>query len=213
MVKTPGRESFTALPRHEQVDLLLRERGASLRDDYVAFASAIKQILSKYRGMFRDGPNFALVDMSGTQRGWAKFSETERREKYRQMRILAWSKMKVPVRERFLRLCEPEPMSGCWIWTGARDRLGYGQFNGPDLRAHRSSYLLFVGPIPEGKELHHICGMRPCVNPAHLRPVTHKENMEQSWPARKLTCRYGHPLTRFGASSQRRCLTCRKRSH
>lgn len=45
--------------------------------------------------------------------------------------------------------------------------------------AHRVAYELWVGPIPEGMELDHRCKVRACINPAHLEPVTHAENMRR----------------------------------
>ena len=72
--------------------------------------------------------------------------------------------------------------AGCWIFTGAisgsmgygvlqRGRRGEGQ-----IRAHRLSYEHFIGPIPSDKVIDHICCVPRCVNPAHLRAVTHWEN-------------------------------------
>jgi hypothetical protein len=82
----------------------------------------------------------------------------------------------------------------CWPWTGALDTNGYGYttINGDAGSAHRLVYRWLVGPIPEGLELDHTChndtdcqGMpgclhRRCVNPAHLEPVTHRENVIRS---------------------------------
>ena len=71
----------------------------------------------------------------------------------------------------------------CWIWTAALTR-GYGVFkvridNKPYMKkAHRITYELLVGPIPEGHGLDHMCHREACVIPAHLRPVTQKQNME-----------------------------------
>lgn len=71
----------------------------------------------------------------------------------------------------------------CWIWTGHRDRGGYGMFSITNTRhqlAHRFAYEDRIGPIPEGLELDHVrergCRRRDCVNPAHLEPVTSAEN-------------------------------------
>lgn len=67
----------------------------------------------------------------------------------------------------------------CWLWTGCLTD-GYGHFSIGDERilAHRLSYEWAVGPIPEGLALDHICHVRRCVNPAHLRLATWKQNAE-----------------------------------
>lgn len=73
----------------------------------------------------------------------------------------------------------PEPMSGCWLWTGAIGSGGYGLFfakKGKTLRAHRASYEAHVGPVPAELDLDHRCHNRACVNPGHLRPATRREN-------------------------------------
>lgn len=63
-----------------------------------------------------------------------------------------------------------EDERGCWIWTGCRDKDGYGgvQVNRQKMRAHRVSYELHVGPIPEGMVVCHHCDTPSCINPAHL---------------------------------------------
>jgi hypothetical protein len=72
--------------------------------------------------------------------------------------------------------------NGCWIWTGHVEKNGYGRIgvNGKMRWAHRIAYELFIGLIPKGKELDHLCRVPACVNPRHLEPVTHKENMRRS---------------------------------
>ncbi len=101
--------------------------------------------------------------------------------------------------DRFWDKVQPCPMSGCWIWTGYRDRADYGRFQSAKSfgLAHRHAYKALVGPVPEGLELDHRCRVRSCCNPAHLEPVTHAENMRRSpvvgWCKRDKThCPHGH---------------------
>ena len=84
------------------------------------------------------------------------------------------------LRDRIQACSEPEPNTGCWLWTAALKN-GYGRITmmNPKRKtaAHRVSYEAFVGPIPEGLTLDHLCRVRCCVNPAHLEPVTMRENI------------------------------------
>lgn len=79
------------------------------------------------------------------------------------------------------RFWEKVDKSGdCWIWTAYIDAKGYGQFNadGTIVRAHRYAYELENGPIPDGLQIDHRCRVTGCVNPAHLRLATNKQNCE-----------------------------------
>lgn len=71
--------------------------------------------------------------------------------------------------------------SGCWEWQGWRDREGYGYLSycGRRMRAHRLSYEAFVGDIPAGLVIDHLCRNTSCVNPEHLEPVTNRENIKR----------------------------------
>jgi HNH endonuclease len=63
--------------------------------------------------------------------------------------------------------------TGCWEWTGRISCFGYGLAGGVNKgRAHRLSYELHIGPIPEDHVLHHRCDVKHCVNPWHLEPMT-----------------------------------------
>jgi hypothetical protein len=76
----------------------------------------------------------------------------------------------------------------CWFWGSERTPLGYGSFclRGARRRAARVAYSHFVGDIPGGLVLDHLCRNRSCVNPAHLEPVTQRENVLRGtgWAAR-----------------------------
>lgn len=106
---------------------------------------------------------------------------------------------------RFFAKVSEDAATGCWEWTGARIRGGYGKFflrkePRPDggrktilTPAHRWAYEHLVGAIPDGLEIDHLCRNRGCVNPWHLEPVTHAEN---GWrKPRGGVCGNGHPFT------------------
>jgi hypothetical protein len=127
----------------------------------------------------------------------------------------------------FLATCE-FATSGCWLWTGSRYTGGYGKFFafGRERAAHRVSYEFFVGPIPEGLALDHLCRVRRCVNPDHLEPVTYRENTLRSpvahaaLNAAKTHCKHGHEftpentrITTGGRRSRRRCRECERLRH
>lgn len=100
---------------------------------------------------------------------------------------------------RRLRFCPPTTLpAGCIEFTGARTPRGYGTVTLPVYRvtlAHRAAYEMVRGPIPDGLELDHLCLNPPCVNPAHLEPVTHLENVRRHYraqpvPSHGTTARY-----------------------
>src|SRR5882724_3748162 len=129
--------------------------------------------------------------------------------------------------------------NGCWLWTGQKDRGGYGRIgiteNGRCFKrlAHRLSYEAFVGPIPKGLEIDHLCRVHCCVNPAHLEPVTRNVNMQRgvniglvgrlaadAKQRAKTTCKHGHDYTpdnlrwsQKGKYLTRYCLLCMKLRH
>lgn len=125
--------------------------------------------------------------------------------------------------ERFMSFVAQEPNTGCWLWAGSGDKGGYGGFRrssdngGKWERAHRVSYRLFVGPIPEGKILDHLCRVRCCVNPNHLEPVTYQENAQRGETginkASATHCPNGHPYygdnLYLSPNGKRGCKKCR----
>lgn len=74
------------------------------------------------------------------------------------------------------------PICGCWLWTGALNNMGYGMLmvNGKRVLAHRASYEVNVGPIPEGLFALHECDTPSCVNPNHITLGTQTDNMRQA---------------------------------
>lgn len=123
------------------------------------------------------------------------------------------------VDERFWK--KVQKTEGCWLWTGGPlSQYGYSHFWDGKRRvpAHRWSYERLVGPIPAGLQIDHLCRTRHCVNPAHLEPVTSRENTMRgegvcARNAARRTCPAGHPydmtLIQEGRPV-RRCRECRK---
>ncbi len=113
---------------------------------------------------------------------------------------------------------------GCWVWTMSSFKNGYGVANceGSTLYAHRVSYQAFVGPIPTGLELDHLCRKRICVNPHHLEPVTRRVNtLRGNGPiilgalnGSKTRCKRGHQYegdnVYFRPTGGRACRTCNR---
>jgi hypothetical protein len=132
--------------------------------------------------------------------------------------------VRIPMRDRFLAKVAQGAPDECWLWRGAPGWFGYGHITGfvdgkrVNRLAHRVSYEFFVGPIPDGLVLDHLCSTPLCVNPAHLEPVTQRENTRRTVErglhrnTRKTHCDRGHEFTpentRLRAGGQRECRTC-----
>ena len=127
-----------------------------------------------------------------------------------------------PAEERFWAKVERRGADDCWTWTAGTSE-GYGQFGlsrrSGSIRAHRFAYELLIGPVPDGLELDHLCRNRLCVNPAHLEPVSRRENILRgesptAQHARQTHCKNGHPLSGdnlyLHPKGSRVCLTCKR---
>lgn len=98
---------------------------------------------------------------------------------------------KLTIAEMLDKYSEPVPECGCVLWTGSWNNKFYGVLgkkNGMNY-AHRVSYEVHKGPIPEGLVIMHKCDTPACINPDHLSVGTFKENMEEM--SRKERHRYG----------------------
>jgi hypothetical protein len=120
-----------------------------------------------------------------------------------------------PPEERFWASIAIDLGTGCWNWTGLSHKNGYGVIfaNRRTTGAHRFSYELHVGPIPAGLTIDHLCVNPPCVNPAHLEPVTGSENVRRRHErAARTSCVNGHPFdesnTYIRTTGHRSCRAC-----
>lgn len=120
---------------------------------------------------------------------------------------------------RFWSKVDKDAPNGCWQWRGYCHPTGYGRFSRGKKeywQAHRFSYELLIGPIPEGLTLDHLCRNRGCVNPAHLEAVTIQVNLARGTSpsalnARKTHCKFGHEFTPENTATTpqgRACRTC-----
>ena len=149
-----------------------------------------------------------------------------------QARYERGEKEDLTIAERFFAKVYKGGEGGCWIWTSTSQRYGYGSISwkGKMHYAHRVSWFLAGNELPQYPEgpnvIDHICRNTLCVNPAHLRVVSQRDNCvtlcdsPYGINARKTECKHGHPLAgmnvarilnrgKSGAWNQRRtCLTC-----
>lgn len=124
--------------------------------------------------------------------------------------------VKKPPMERFLKRLQRAGEDECWSFRGKHSTEGYGTFwdGTRQTYSHRFAYEAFVGPIPQGLVIDHLCRNRACCNPKHLEPVTHAENCRRGARGRMVThCKDGHPLSGDNlvwVNGRRRCLTCKR---
>lgn len=113
--------------------------------------------------------------------------------------------------ERWVPVGHP---AGCWEWTGAKNDSGYGQLRSGQGRlvyAHRLAFEMYVGPIPEGMVIDHLCRTPSCVNPLHLEAVSVSENAQRGVLCHGGFCAWGHALKQRKNRSGGYCPPCNKR--
>lgn len=110
--------------------------------------------------------------------------------------------------ERFLRSYEIDRNTGCWNWLLFSDERHYPVLKvfGIMVSAHRFSYQLYSGPIPDGMHILHSCDNKRCVNPDHLRAGTHAENMREA--ADRGLMRRGEAHPHYGRTSHHKGIRC-----
>lgn len=126
-----------------------------------------------------------------------------------------------PLEDRFFE--KVKKTKGCWKWLGSTETTkGYGVIwfgNKKTLFAHRVSYEIHVGKIPEGLQIDHLCRNRSCVNPKHMEVVTLKENVLRgegitARNLRKTHCPLGHEYSKentYVHRNSRQCKICKRK--
>ncbi len=123
------------------------------------------------------------------------------------------------IKKRLFKHSTPEPNTGCHIWFGACYINGYGTIGVSKkvLSAHRVSYFVYKGDIPEDFVVDHLCNNKFCINPDHLEAKTQHKNILRSnaisvQNASKTHCNNGHEFTkdntRINKQGSRDCITC-----
>ena len=129
--------------------------------------------------------------------------------------------------DRFWKYTAKADPDQCWLWTGYKSGSGYGslKIDGKQRSAHRLSWELAHGPVPDGLSVLHRCDNPICVNPGHLWLGTPRQNMEDMAAKGRgrtgakpwANCKHGHAFTPENTlrqpSGAKRCRTCFNEYH
>lgn len=119
-------------------------------------------------------------------------------------------------------LAHSKRWNNCLVWQLSGLAKGYGQIwvgpgKGHMRLAHRISYELWVGPIPEGWEIDHLCKNKACIEPTHLEAVSREEHQRRTdqgaFNLAKTQCPEGHAYDEtntYRHGTRRHCKTCRR---
>ena len=129
---------------------------------------------------------------------------------------------------RFWARVDKNGPNGCWLWQGAIAKDGYGKwtiqtgttqnrFGTVSMAAHKYAWILYkVNPPSKGFDIDHVCKVRNCVNPGHMRILSHRENIRNG-SNKKEFCKLGHALSgenyyayHVGGKIRYRCSLCIK---
>lgn len=116
-----------------------------------------------------------------------------------------WTR-KPTLRERFYDRLASKSGSGCWLWGGSKmtgDDYGRVRWQGRQLSAHRVSWEIHYGPIPDGLCVMHVCDNQRCVNPAHLRLGTVADNNADMTAKGRSTRGTRHPNAKLSEADVR----------
>ena len=116
----------------------------------------------------------------------------------------------LPIADRLLAMSRLDADTGCRVWLASKDEKGYGQVrhDGTCRKAYKVAWVLEHGPVPAGLELDHLCRNPACINPEHLEPVTHKENMRRGMYGQRTACPRGHAYDIVRPNGSRWCKQC-----
>jgi len=158
----------------------------------------IAKMTRKERGQVRGEP---IRFISGHNAA-VRVATEETRRKLSAAKLGKQLPLKISPEERFWSKVDQGDANACWIYKGKINNKGYGMFTvrGKHVLAHRFSYALTKGPIPEGLSLDHLCKTTRCVNPGHLEAVTQRVNVYRgngfsSSNKSKTHCPRGHAYT------------------